>query len=244
MIFYVRSLKNNYIWILSKKENCIIVDPGESFNVLNFIKKKKLILNAILLTHYHQDHVFGVKDIILLYPNIPIYGPIETKKSGTNTYVFNNDIINIMNVNILVLHTPGHTKGHVSYFVKPYFFCGDTLFSGGCGYTKYENLLDMFNSLKLISQLQNNTAIFCSHEYTKSNIEFFCSILKKNKTLKKYLKFIENKKRTIPTILKKEKTINIFLCTYKREIKKNIFPKLNVSTFDLFRYLRIKKNNK
>ncbi|WP_367681159.1 MBL fold metallo-hydrolase [Buchnera aphidicola] len=196
-----------------------------------------------MLTHHHQDHVFGVKEIILSYPNIPIYGPVETKKAGTNIYVFNHDVINIMNLSITVLHTPGHTEGHVCYLSNPYFFCGDTLFSGGCGYTKYENLLDMFNSLKLISKLKNNTAIFCSHEYTKHNIKFFCSILKKNKMLNKFLKLIENKKRTVPTVLKKEKTINMFLCTNKKNIKNYIFPKLNVSEFDFFRYLRIKKNN-
>ncbi len=130
----IPALQDNYIWTLTDDEGkCLIVDPGEAQPVLEKIQANDWQPVAILLTHHHNDHVGGVKTLCEHFPEIAVYGPQETADKGAKTCVREGDNVDVLGLSFAVIATPGHTLGHISYYSAPYLFCGDTMFSGGCG---------------------------------------------------------------------------------------------------------------
>ncbi|WP_295164551.1 hydroxyacylglutathione hydrolase [uncultured Buchnera sp.] len=240
-------LNDNYVWILYNTNNfCIIIDPGVSENIIKKIEEKKWKPIAILLTHNHIDHTGGVREIVKRYPNIIVFGPEETKKNGVNQVVQKGDTIKLLESEIDVFFTPGHTLGHVSYYLKPYIFCGDTLFSGGCGRVFENRFFDMYQSINFIKSLPKKTILCCSHEYTLSNLIFSMSIIPFDKKIKKYYKkikkIISKNNKTLPVTLETEKKINIFLRTREDIVKESMGLKSNTSSFEVFILLRKKKD--
>ncbi|CAL4321345.1 Hydroxyacylglutathione hydrolase GloB [Buchnera aphidicola (Eriosoma lanigerum)] len=235
-------LQDNYVWILRNSEKCcIIVDPGEFTPIFKVINKFKLIPKIILITHNHIDHVSGIQKLIQNFPKIKVYGPIDCIKYGVNNILIGGESINLLQNKCIVMHTPGHTLDHLSYYIKPYFFCGDTLFSGGCGKVNNNYYYMMFKSLKKISLLPESTLICCSHEYTKQNIKFAISVFPKEKELTEFYYLINKKKQlliSLPSTLKIEKKINIFL---KLTLNQDIH--LESYYFNLFIKLRKEKDN-
>lgn len=243
----IRVLNDNYIWILYDINNfCIIIDPGVSKEVIKKIKEKKLYPIAILLTHNHIDHVGGVKNIVQEYSNITVFGPEETKKFNVNKVVKNKDIIKLLKKEINVFFTPGHTLGHVSYYLKPYIFSGDTLFSGGCGRVFNNKFIHMYRSINFIKSLPKNTFLCCSHEYTLSNLTFALSILPFDRAIKSYYKRVKKilsyQERIPPVDLNFERKINIFLRTNENIVKKMIGLSEEKSDFEVFVELRKRKD--
>lgn len=241
------ALNDNYIWILYNINNfCIIIDPGVSKVVIRKIQEKKWNPVAILLTHNHIDHVGGVKNILKEYSNIIVFGPEETRKFGVTRIVKNGDKIRLLNKEINVFFTPGHTLGHISYYLKPYIFSGDTLFSGGCGRVFKDRFADMYKSINFIKSLPKNTFLCCSHEYTLSNLIFSLSILPFDRKIKNYYKNIKKvlllKKGSLPVSINIERKINIFLRTRENKIKEVIGLGFEKSDFEVFVELRKRKD--
>ncbi|ALD15525.1 hydroxyacylglutathione hydrolase [Buchnera aphidicola (Aphis glycines)] len=239
----IMALKNNYIWILYDKNNsCIIIDPGESKIVIKEIIQKKWNPKAILLTHNHVDHTNGVENILKKYPKIIVFGPEETKNFHVNEIIKGGDKINLLEYDIDIISTPGHTLGHISYYLKPYLFCGDTLFSAGCGKVFKNNYIKMYNSIQSIKLFPNNTVLCCAHEYTVSNLIFSMHFLPQDKNIKCYYKKIQKKiflkKNIFPFFLNHEKKINIFLRTDEFFLKKSMGFKKSKDSFEIFCYLR------
>lgn len=170
----------------------------------------------------------------------------KQKKNGVNQVVQKGDKIKLLENEIDVFFTPGHTLGHVSYYLKPYIFCGDTLFSGGCGRVFENRFFDMYQSINFIKSLPKKTILCCSHEYTLSNLIFSMSILPFDKKIKKYYKktkkIISKNKKSLPVTLETEKKINIFLRTKEKIIKKSMGLKISTSSFEVFVLLRKKKD--
>lgn len=240
-------LVDNYVWILYDiRHFCIIVDPGLSEPVIQEIEEKKWIPVAILLTHNHPDHTLGVKKILEYFPKINVFGPYETKDNGVNKIVTGGDKIFILNKIFYVFYTPGHTPGHVSYYIKPYLFCGDTLFSGGCGRVYQKKYLEMYYSIKIISSLPNNTFLCCSHEYTLSNLKFSMFYLPNDKIIRLYLKKIKMRLDiegcSLPSYLIFERRINLFLRTQEDCVKEAVGLNSSCSSFETFKRLRLKKD--
>ena len=217
------ALDDNYIWALIDDNNrAIIVDPGEAQPVLDAIAQHRWELDAILLTHHHADHTGGVKLLTEHYPTIPVYGPHETLKKGATQLVEDGDSLELLGHSFSVIATPGHTLGHIVYYAKPYLFCGDTLFSGGCG-RLFEGTADqMFQALTRLNQLPKETLVCCAHEYTLSNLNFAHRILAQDSMISDYRnkveKLRENAQITLPTTLETERLINVFLMTERPEV--------------------------
>ncbi|BAP58335.1 hydroxyacylglutathione hydrolase [Candidatus Tachikawaea gelatinosa] len=242
----VLSLKDNYIWILyNKKKDCVIIDPGDTKLLINKIYSNKLYPIGIFLTHNHEDHTGGVYNICKIWPKIKIFGPKEITKKYNNYIVVSNNSINILGKKIFVILTPGHTMGHVSYYIKPYLFCGDVLFSGGCGRLFEGTAKDMYNSLNRINNLPEQTIICPGHEYSLNNMKFSYTLFPKDVYFSSYYRKIKNKtKKTrinFPTTLSKERKINIFFRIKEKKIKKFFHVKTNF-LWDILALLRKKKD--
>ncbi len=245
----IPAFQDNYIWVLSNDEGrCLIVDPGDAAPVLKAIAENQWQPEAILLTHHHHDHVGGVKELVQNFPALVVYGPAETQDKGVTHVVEDGDSALILGHEFSVFATPGHTLGHICYFSHPYLFCGDTLFSGGCGRLFEGTANQMYQSLKRISALPDDTLICCAHEYTLANMKFALSILPQDSFINDYYRKVNElrvkKQKTLPVILKNERQNNIFLRT--KDI--DLINEINKETIlqhpeERFAWLRSKKDS-
>ncbi|MBA7856906.1 hydroxyacylglutathione hydrolase [Enterobacter sp. RHBSTW-00901] len=245
----IPAFQDNYIWVLvDDAHRCIIVDPGESTPVLHAIKENGWQPEAILLTHHHNDHVGGVPELCAHFPHLVVYGPKETQDKGATQIVEDGEKILIPGWEFSVFATPGHTSGHTCYYSNPYLFCGDTLFSGGCGRLFEGTPAQMHQSLQAINALPDDTLICCAHEYTLGNMKFAVSLLPEDRAIQDYYQKVKElrakNQKTLPVILKNEREINLFLRTDDIDL----INKINQETIlkqpeERFAWLRSKKDN-
>jgi len=220
-IFGLPVLTDNIIWLWVENKSLVVIDPALSQPVKNFIKENDLFLDSILQTHHHYDHIGGTEDLIKEWPNVKVIASIKEKKRipFQNCSVKDNDQLKILNKEFRIIELKGHTSAHISFFSKefesPILFVGDTLFSGGCGRIFEGTNAQMYKSIKKISNLPSDTKIYCAHEYTKSNLLWALNLYPENKLIQKKLLEVEKKislnQLTIPTTLKEEMDINLFL---------------------------------
>ncbi|QGU88802.1 hydroxyacylglutathione hydrolase [Erwinia sorbitola] len=223
----IPALQDNYIWTLNDVEGrCLIVDPGEAAPVLRVIEENKWQPVAILLTHHHHDHVGGVAELLSHYPNLEVYGPEETRAKGAKIIVSEGDNVQILGRDFTIYATPGHTLGHISYFSFPYLFCGDTLFSGGCGRLFEGTAKQMFDSFQKLNALSEETLVCCAHEYTLSNLTFARAIYPQDAEIERYYREIKELRAkngiSLPTKLALERKINVFLLTQRHDLQQQI----------------------
>ena len=172
----IKAFTDNYIWCIHDKINAVVVDPGDAMVVTEYLSNNALKLCAIMVTHHHQDHIGGVSQLKELYSNVEIYSAIP--KIATNLIKV-NDIIKIAmldNLSFNVIQVPGHTLDHIMFYGNNMLFCGDTLFSSGCGRVFEGTYKQMYQSLMKINALDEETLVYAAHEYTVKNIEFALSI--------------------------------------------------------------------
>ncbi len=208
----IKSFTDNYIWMIKKNKDVVVVDPGDAIPVLNFLKEKNLNLKSILITHKHSDHIGGIEDLLSHYPNIKIYGP-KNNFNFIYTVVNNDELlkINELNIEFRVIATPGHTLDHVVFADQDHLFCGDTLFGCGCGKLFEGSYSQMHSSLKALSKLPPSIKVYCAHEYTKKNIEFALTQDKDNQYLTDRKRNLIGKDITLPSTLGEELKTNPFL---------------------------------
>lgn len=214
----IPAFQDNYIWVLSEDDGrCLIVDPGEAVPVLRAIEEHQWQPEAILLTHHHNDHIGGMQALRDAFPDVVVYGPAETQHKGTTQVVAEGDTVTVLGQDFSVFATPGHTLGHICFFSFPYLFCGDTLFSGGCGRLFEGTATQMYQSFCKINALPDDTVICCAHEYTLGNMKFAVSVLPQDAEVQEYYKKVSElrakNEKTLPVILKNERKINLFLRT-------------------------------
>ncbi|MHA1054209.1 hydroxyacylglutathione hydrolase [Enterobacter mori] len=245
----IPAFQDNYIWVLVDDDRrCIIVDPGESAPVLQAIEENSWHPQAILLTHHHNDHVGGVPDLVAIFPHLVVYGPAETQDKGTTQVVEEGENILILGYEFSVFATPGHTSGHLCFYSKPYLFCGDTLFSGGCGRLFEGTPAQMYQSLQKINALPDDTLICCAHEYTLGNMKFAASVLPDDLAILDYYQKVKElrakNQKTLPVILKNEREINLFLRTDDIDLINKINQETKLQQPEqCFAWLRSKKDN-
>lgn len=241
-------LQDNYVWLLTDTNHTIIIDPGVAQPVIDYLQKNECLPTAILLTHHHDDHTAGVEELLKSYPNLIVYGPQETVGKGANQIIKNGDRLKLGSLVTTVFSVPGHTLGHVAYYCEPYLFCGDTLFSGGCGRVFEGTLEQMYSSLIRLYQLPDDTYICCSHEYTLSNLNFAHSLVPEDDNIARALiktqKLRQHNQATLPSTLSTEKKINIFLRCSEKPLKQALLGNNNnASDLDFFIFLRNKKDH-
>ena len=169
----IRAFQDNYIWCLRRGSTAVVVDPGDADPVLEYLSDEGLQLAAILTTHHHGDHVGGNTALLAKY-NVPVYGPAHEKIPGITRALREGDTIEVPGVglHLRVFDIPGHTAGHIAYYGDGVLFCGDTLFSCGCGRLFEGSAAQMHSSLSKLAALPGNTLVYCGHEYTLANLRF------------------------------------------------------------------------
>lgn len=245
----IPALQDNYIWTLTDNEGkCLIVDPGEAQPVVEKVKANGWQPVAILLTHHHNDHVGGVKTLLENFPDIAVFGPQETAGKGAKTLVSEGDQVSALGMTFKVIATPGHTLGHVSYYSAPYLFCGDTMFSGGCGRLFEGTAEQMYQSFQKLNTLPEETLVCCAHEYTLSNLTFSAAILPHDPQIMAEFQKIKDLRTkngiSLPTKLAHERSINLFLRTQDPDLQRalNVDPS-GKPVWQTFAVLREKKDS-
>jgi hydroxyacylglutathione hydrolase len=166
------AFSDNYIWACHDGEHAVLVDPGEASSIVDWLTRRRLRPTALLLTHHHADHIGGVAELLDRWP-MPVYGPEETR-SAANQIVAGGDRIRVPHpaLDCDVIAVPGHTLGHLAYFGHGRVFCGDTLFSCGCGRLFEGDPATMLASLDRLAALPADTQVCCAHEYTLANLAY------------------------------------------------------------------------
>ncbi|SDQ35095.1 hydroxyacylglutathione hydrolase [Carnobacterium viridans] len=216
----VKAFSDNYIWIIEEGTEAVVVDPGEAEQVMDYLAEKQLQLNSILLTHNHDDHIGGVQQISAKYPDASIYGPKETEDIADHIVV-DGDSFSLLGQNFQVLKTGGHTEGHISFLMDNVLFCGDALFSAGCGRVFTKDYQAQYDALQKFKQLDDEVQVYAAHEYTQTNLRFAHSMQPSNTAISEALNQVNEMrakgKPTLPTTIGKEKKINLFLQAEKME---------------------------
>lgn len=219
-VFSIPILKDNYVFIPTnlKTKECVIIDPGQSEPVKNFILKGQLCPRAIFLTHHHWDHIGGVQDL-KKYFDVKIYAPEKEKKliDFADTYLQEGDLVHESSFEFKILDLSGHTLGHIGYWEEKqnWLFSGDVLFSLGCGRIFDGTIEDHYRSLLKIKNLPPETWVHCTHEYTELNLGFCLKKFPEDLVLKDFAEKIheqrQNHQATVPFQLKQELALNPFL---------------------------------
>jgi len=213
---------DNYVWMLHDGVHAIVVDPGEATPVLRALDEQGLQLRAIVVTHHHADHVGGVDALRHRLPDGsgPVYGPGAERIPRPYAALAGGDAVELLGTRFDVIDVPGHTAGHIAYVGRPageapILFCGDTLFSGGCGRLFEGSPAQMHDSLSRLAALPGDTRVCCAHEYTLSNLKFARAVEPGNAAVRDYVAECEALRArgipTLPSSVARERAVNPFL---------------------------------
>ena len=210
---------DNYIWMLHDGTQAVVVDPGDATPVLQALQAQGLQLAGILVTHHHPDHVGGI-DALRPHLQGPVWGPARENIPQPCTPLNDGDVVTVLGRRFQVIDVPGHTAGHIAYFEldadqAPLLFCGDTLFSAGCGRLFEGTPAQMHHSLSRLAALPAHTQVCCTHEYTLSNLKFAAAVEPGNPERAQYHARCETLRAqglpTLPSSIALERQVNPFL---------------------------------
>lgn len=219
----IPALTDNYIWLVpTGMGGAIAVDPGDAAPVLAALESHGLRLSAIFCTHRHHDHTGGVVALTRTFP-VPVYAPANETVAGATHRVKGGMRIAVEGVAYEVLDIPGHTAGHIAFVGAGHVFCGDTLFSAGCGRLFDGTAAQLYASLRRLRELPADTAVYCGHEYTVANLRFALTVEPDNVALQEYYAWARAQRAagrpTLPSTIRQERAINPFLRTHVPAIR-------------------------
>ncbi|MCG9684378.1 hydroxyacylglutathione hydrolase [Vibrio sp. Isolate23] len=244
----IPAFNDNYIWLIQNSDQrCAVVDPGDATPVLEYLKQHELSLEAILITHHHNDHIGGVPELVRQFPGIDVVGPANEPVPTLTHAVEAGEQIELFGEIFFVLGLEGHTCGHIGYVGDGKLFCGDVLFSAGCGRVFEGTMEQMHASLNKLVALPEETEVYCAHEYTASNVAFALAVEPDNELLQQYRDEVNRLRAqnqpTLPTTIRKEKWINPFLRTEKQSIIRSVANRTQqTDSLSIFTALREWKN--
>jgi len=231
-VWPIPAFDDNYIWCIHDGKSALVVDPGDSAPVEDYLLQNDLALKGILITHHHADHTGGILNLLQSFgANLPVYGPAGSNIPGRTVTVKEDDKVEIAcpRISFKVFEVPGHTLSHIAYFanmqanvVEPMLFCGDTLFASGCGRLFEGTPTQMTQSLGKFAALPKNTLVYCTHEYTLSNIRFALAVEPNNLNLLSWADKAQALRAqnlpTLPTTIGQELQANPFMRCDQAEV--------------------------
>ena len=215
----IPAFTDNYLWLLHDGRQALVVDPGDAAPVQRVLNELQLQLTQILVTHHHPDHTGGV-NALRESTGAVVYGPATEQIPQPFVPLREGDSVGALGIDLAVIDVPGHTAGHIAFYApdvngKPLLFCGDTLFSGGCGRLFEGTPAQMLESLDKLAALPEHTVVCCTHEYTLGNLRFAIAVDPENQDLANYNLHCQELRQqgqpTLPTSIAQELLINPFL---------------------------------
>lgn len=222
----IPAFSDNYLWLLHDTRQAVVVDPGQAEPVLECLREHRLALQTILVTHHHADHVGGVAQLHSA-TGARVVGPAKEAIPEPVQRLRHGDTVEALGLDFRVLEVPGHTAGHIAYYAEcpgeaPLLFCGDTLFSGGCGRLFEGTPAQMLASLGALAALPGDTRVCCAHEYTLANLRFARAVEPDNAALAAHQAECEQLRArglpTLPSTIAVERAINPFLRSRERAV--------------------------
>ncbi|WP_294767428.1 hydroxyacylglutathione hydrolase [uncultured Rhodoferax sp.] len=213
------ALTDNYVWMLHDGREALVVDPGDAAPVMRALQDQGLKLRSILVTHHHADHTGGV-DALRERTGAQVWGPAGEDIPQPSHPLAHGQHVDTLGMRFDVLDIPGHTAGHIAFYAadmdgSPLLFCGDTLFSAGCGRLFEGTPAQMEHSLGQLAALPGSTRVCCTHEYTLSNLRFALVVDPDNADLQAYQVHCQSlrdrQQPTLPSSIDLERRINPFL---------------------------------
>jgi hydroxyacylglutathione hydrolase len=223
----VRAFSDNYIWLIHSPRDAsrvVAVDPGDAAPVERTLAERSLTLSGLLITHHHPDHVGGVSSL-LTRRSIPTFAPANERTPGESVRLRQGDMARFpeLGLEFSVLDVPGHTAGHIAYVGHGAVFCGDTLFSAGCGRLFEGTAEQMSESLTKLAALPPDTLVYCAHEYTLANLRFELAVEPQNAEAAGYFTECRAKRdrdeATVPSTMRRERNVNPFLRCNEETVK-------------------------
>lgn len=238
-ITILQAFEDNYIYLFEYAPGqCLVIDPGDASTVTEALVRHDLQLTHILTTHQHPDHIGGV-GTLKQQTGCQIIGPNETRISGLDIVMSDEETIELGDITIRCISTPGHTATGICYLAtgnsltQPALFTGDTLFVCGCGRMFECDGETMYTSLQKLAALPEKTLIYPGHDYTEDNVQFALTLEPDNTALQEKLNTVRQQaaanKPTVPSVLSEEKQLNPFLSApdwqtfAERRKKKDVF---------------------
>lgn len=223
------AFSDNYIWLLqdTAKRRCAVVDPGDAGPVERWLAANpEWVLSDILVTHHHNDHVGGVERLRQL-TGARVCGPANERIPGRDLALDEGDRVDVLGVTFQVLAVPGHTLGHIAFFsdqpATPILFNGDTLFAAGCGRMFEGTPEQMQPALARLAALPEQTAVYCAHEYTLSNLRFAKAVEPTNPHVQQRFEDVSRLRAenriSLPSTIGLERLTNPFLRTSETLVK-------------------------
>jgi len=253
----VPAFADNYLWLWQSGSDAVVVDPGDAEPVLHALRMQHATLRAILVTHHHHDHVGGVPALCAA-TGARVIAPAAEGLAFDHEPVQGGDTLALLGQTLQVLDVPGHTAGHVAYWAPAtplgaLLFCGDTLFSGGCGRIFEGTPAQMLQSLDRLAALDPQTLVCCAHEYTLSNLRFALAVEPSNTALQTYMAQCQQLRAegipTLPAQFGHELQINPFLRARLASVRHAVAQHAGLSALEqtddvaVFAALREWKNN-
>ncbi|MDR9827535.1 hydroxyacylglutathione hydrolase [Vibrio sp. FNV 38] len=244
----IPAFNDNYIWLIkNSRQGCAVVDPGDAQPVLDYLALHDLELEAILITHHHNDHIGGVAELVRQFPQVDVLAPLNEPIPTVTQSLQGGDQFELFDERFLVLDLQGHTAGHIGFVGDGKLFCGDVLFSAGCGRVFEGTMEQMWLSLNKIAKLPSETEVYCAHEYTLSNLAFALAVEPNNPQLLNYrdeaIRLRGMQQSTLPTTIEREKQINPFMRLEEVSVIKSVINRTPTSDpLSVFTALREWKN--
>ena len=224
-------LNDNYIYLIHDQHSkqTAVVDPAVAAPVLDILNEQAWSLNYIFNTHHHGDHIGGNRELKKQTGCKMVAAAADSYRiPAIDIAVNHGDVVHLGEHKIDIIAMPGHTSNHIGYYFadKPWLFCGDTLFSMGCGRLFDGTAEQLWHSLQWIKSLPTNTLIYCSHEYTLANGKFALSLEPNNQATQQRIAKVtalrQQSQPSLPTILGDELATNPFLREHSSELQANI----------------------
>ena len=222
----VAVLNDNIVWVWVRGDQAVVIDPAVAAPIIDWLNRRGLQLVAVLQTHHHSDHIGGTPELLQRWPSADVVAAADDQERipFQTLSVRDDDEIELLGKPIKVLDVRAHTRAHIAYWLPqgacPTFatgvvFCGDTLFSGGCGRLFEGTPADMHRALQRLGSLPSDTLVCCAHEYTEGNLRWAAQQRPDDALITNRLKEVQTKRRsgrlTLPSSMAEEWRSNLFL---------------------------------
>ena len=218
-------LQDNVLWIWVRGDEAAVVDPAVAEPVIDWLQQRQLQLSAVLQTHHHADHIGGTPGLLERWPDAAVVaaGSDRSRIPFQTISVSDGDQVTVLGLSLRVLDVAAHTSAHIAFVIPkqedpdlgPVLFCGDTLFSGGCGRLFEGTPADMHRALRRLSQLPGSTKVCCAHEYTEGNLLWATQQQPQDAAIRQRYDTVVNLRRrgelSLPSTIGEERRSNLFM---------------------------------